>query len=136
MDLNPEVVRTFPDAVVTGRCIDCGVVFSERNSSEGGRGVPPEPMSFGRGRFDARDRNGRDRTLNCKRHARTASHFRRLDPHDVYNVHDALQVVALECFGRRTRTRKDGDSVTPLGSRYYPTPPPRAGDGDRETFPA
>ena len=39
MDLNPEVVRTFPDAVVTGRCIDCGVVFSERNSSEGGRGV-------------------------------------------------------------------------------------------------
>ncbi len=28
MDLNTELVRVFPDAVVTGRCIDCHETFT------------------------------------------------------------------------------------------------------------
>jgi len=58
-------------------------------------------------------------------------HFRRLDPHDAHDTHETTQVVTIKSFGRRAPDAKDGRISLPLCLGSSPTPPPRAGDGDR-----
>jgi hypothetical protein len=49
-------------------------------------------------------------------------------------AHAAAQVVTIKGLWTARPDAKDGRIIVPLGSGSSPTPPPRAGDGDRDVL--